>query len=440
MNKKNIIEDSRDVVNTLAKSRQEQASPKVATNNFFSEPAPHLPYKNLNPTLVEYIECVARMTQSPIDFVVSTIFAFASGAIGSRILLKDPKGYLNPPALWVCLLAPSGIGKTPVLTEISKPFEVMEKDFEKKYKKMRKEWKRNGANENEIPVKHHAYISNTTMEGIGKVLANEPNGSILCRDEISGWFRDFGRYSSSASGDIQGWLNIWDRKTYVTALATKEVETVVEPTLALIGGTQPEELPQILKQELFDDGLVARLLWCYPECRKPMKYLSEPLPDCLTSFWKGLVRNLYTITPSTITMSQSAQKLFIEYWEYLASLNASCENPEIQKFLPKFQIYVEKWAIMAEVLSSRCCDPSEKQINLYSVGEEAMIMAIKAMECFRAWSEKVVQTVFDKPKGKFLSKEEAIRSILHHYPSVTQSGLAKLLGVSPQRINSIMRS
>ena len=35
MNKKNIIEDSRDVVNTLAKSRQEQASPKVATNNFF---------------------------------------------------------------------------------------------------------------------------------------------------------------------------------------------------------------------------------------------------------------------------------------------------------------------------------------------------------------------------------------------------------------------
>ena len=121
-------------------------------------------------------------------------------------------------------------------------------------------------------------------------------------------------------------------------------------------------------------------------------------------------------------------------------MNASCENPEIQKFLPKFQIYVEKWAIMAEVLSSRCCDPSEKQINLYSVGEEAMIMAIKAMECFRAWSEKVVHTVFVKPKDKLLGKREAVRSILHHYPSVTQSGLAKLLGISPQRINSIMRS
>lgn len=135
MNEKDYKKEVRDVENTLAKSRQEQASPKVATNNFFSEPAPHLPYKNLNPTLVEYIECVARMTQSPIDFVVSTIFAFASGAIGSRIMLKDPKGYLNPPALWVCLLAPTGIGKTPVLTEISKPFEAMEKDFEKNTKK-----------------------------------------------------------------------------------------------------------------------------------------------------------------------------------------------------------------------------------------------------------------------------------------------------------------
>lgn len=259
---------------------------KVLTLNFGETISnSYLPYSYLNPTLVEYIECVARMTQSPIDFVVSTIFAFASGAIGSRLILKDPKGYLNPPVLWVCLLAPSGIGKTPVLSVISKPFDETEADLDKIFKRQKKEWKSNGDSEESMPVRHHAYVSMSTLEGIGKVLANEPNGCILYRDELSGWFRDFGRYSGSGSGDIQGWLNIWDRKTYVTALATKEVETVVEPTLALIGGTQPEELPRILPIALFDDGLVARVLWCFPECQKPLKYLTEPIPERLSYYW-----------------------------------------------------------------------------------------------------------------------------------------------------------
>ena len=399
----------------------------------------HLPYYALNPTLVEYIECVARMTQSPVDFVVSTIFAFASGAAGNRILLKDPKGYLNPPVLWICLLALSGIGKTPVLTAISKPFDDMEYDLQEQFRKDHKEWRNKGASDDDMPIRHHVYVSTATLEGMGKILAAEQQGCILYRDELSGWFRDFGRYSGSASGDVQGWLNIWDGKTYVTALATKEVETVVKPTLALIGGTQPEELPRILTQPLFDDGLVARLLWCFPKCIKPLKYLTEPIPDHLSSFWEGLISKLYAMNPMTIQMTPEAQRLFIEYWEKLAELNAKCANPEKQKFIPKLQIYVEKWAIMCEVLSSRWCDPSENQINIISVGEDAMRMAIEAMECFRKWSEKVVQTVFAKTIEKFHGKEESIRSILHFYPKVTQSGLAKLLGVSPQHINQVLK-
>ena len=400
---------------------------------------PHLPYRNLNPTLVEYIECVAKMTQSPIDFVVSSVFAFASGAVGNRLILRDPKGYENAPALWVCLLAVSGIGKSPVLSVVSKPFELIESEMEEEYKREKREFATKGESDNFKPTQHHAYVTMTTLEGIGKVLANEPQGCILFRDELSGWFRDFGRYSKSASGDIQGWLNIWDRKSYVTALATKDVETVKNPTLSLIGGTQPEELPRILRQELFDDGLVARLLWCYPECRKPMKYLTEPLPDSLSSFWDGLVKKLYSISPTTIAMTHAAQKPFIEYWEFLASLNASCENNEIQKFLPKFQIKVEKWAIMAEVLSSRCCDPSEKHVSIYSVGEEAINIAIKAMECFRTWSEKVVKTVYTKYNAVAVGKEDAIRCILKQYPKVTQSALADLLGVTKQYVSSIVR-
>lgn len=400
---------------------------------------PHLPYQNLNPTLVDFIESVAKMTQSPIDFVISSVFAFASGAVGSRIILVDPKGYQNPPALWVCLLAASGIGKSPVLSVVARPFEDIEFEMEERYKREKGEWATKGEIEELKPIQHHAYVTMTTLEGIGKVLANEPHGCILYRDELSGWFRDFGRYSKSASGDVQGWLNIWDRKSNVTALATKDVETVKKPLLSLIGGTQPEELPRILKQEFFDDGLVARLLWCFPECRKPTKYLTEPLPDSLSSFWNNLVGKLYSMTPTTIAMTPTAQKLFIEYWEFLSSQDVSCENHEIQKFLSKFQIYVEKWAIMAEVLSSRCCDPSEKNIYIHSVGEEAMSMAVRAMECFRAWCEKVVKAVYAKSDSVAISKEDAIRCILKLYPNVNQSALANVLGVSKQYVNSIVR-
>ena len=102
------------------------------TMNLFT---PHLPYQNLNPILVEFIECVERTIQSPIDYVVAATYCFAGAAIGSRLILCDPKGYLNPPNLWTCLVAKSGIGKPPVLSILSKPFDEIQKEMDKDYKK-----------------------------------------------------------------------------------------------------------------------------------------------------------------------------------------------------------------------------------------------------------------------------------------------------------------
>lgn len=400
---------------------------------------PHLPYRNLYPTLVEYIECVAKMTQSPIDFVVTGVLALSSGAIGSRLILVVPKGYRNPPVLWVCLVALSGIGKSPVLGVVSKPFDDMQKELEKSYRKDKREWANTGGNFGDKPIKHYIYMTRTTLEGVESVLANEPLGCTLYRDELSAWFRDMGRYNGGASGDVQAWLNIFDRKTIITVLATKDSEIAFDPTLAIIGGTQPEELPRILQQNLFDDGLVARFLWCFPDCQKPLKYLTCPIPEKLSSFWHGLLKKLNTIQPTTITMTKEAQNLFIDYWESLAFINASCTNPEIQKFIPKLQIYVEKWAILSEVLSSEYCDSNEMQIKIDSVGEDAMRMAIEAMECFRAWGEKVVRTVYTKYDFTRIGKRDAIRSILRLYPGTSQASLAKVLRISPQRISQILK-
>jgi len=83
------------------------------------------------------------------------------------------------------------------------------------------------------------------------------------RDELSGWFGSFDRYSGSGS-DRAFWLEAYGARSYVVdRKGLTEPLLIRRLSISVLGGVQPDKLPDILSGP--DDGLTSRFLWCWPD-------------------------------------------------------------------------------------------------------------------------------------------------------------------------------
>ena len=109
--------------------------------------------------------------------------------------------------------------------------------------------------------------SDTTIEGLAEILADNPRGLLTERDELSGWFDSFTRYKGRGGGtDQPHWLQLhragpilYDRKT-----GERRHVHVRRAAVSLCGTVQPGILGRALCPEHVEAGLAARLLLAWP--------------------------------------------------------------------------------------------------------------------------------------------------------------------------------
>jgi hypothetical protein len=89
---------------------------------------------------------------------------------------------------------------------------------------------------------------------------------LITRDELAGWLGSFNRYSGGHGGDRAFWLEAYGGRPYVIDRARNGGEAVTVPNLSasIIGGIQPDKLQSLLLSG-DDDGLTARILFCWPD-------------------------------------------------------------------------------------------------------------------------------------------------------------------------------
>jgi hypothetical protein len=124
-------------------------------------------------------------------------------------------------------------------------------------------------NEQESPVEHRYIVNDATIEKLGELLNQNPNGLLLERDELTGWLKSLDR--EDRANDRAFYLECFDGKGNYTydriGRGTLHIEST---TLSIIGGLQPSKLrPYIwhaINQGTGDDGLIQRFqLAVYPD-------------------------------------------------------------------------------------------------------------------------------------------------------------------------------
>jgi len=254
-------------------------------------PAPPLPLDVFGPW-GDWIVKAAEAASCPVDYVAIPLLASASVLIGNSRWAMATRGWREPPHIWSGVVGDVGNGKSPgsdcLMRDVLPVIERrMEADFPEKLREWRsiaeqqraKEeiWKQQvraaqkagkappEAPRDEIPpepLPPSLRQYDVSHEKVAELLAlAAPKGLLIVRDELTGWIDSMNAYNDAGRAF---YIEAYGGRSYRVE-RKKFARPLVIPRLAVgvYGGTQPDKVAKLLVEA--DDGLLARVLWAWPE-------------------------------------------------------------------------------------------------------------------------------------------------------------------------------
>jgi hypothetical protein len=267
-------------------------------------PPPTFPLALLNPFWAEWVAAGAVASAAPIDYVALPLIATASALIGNARWPSVAGGWTEPPHLWIGLVGESGSSKSPGAAYILRDtvpaleqrmlagfpeqlraWKSAEAEADAQEAAWREQLKKAAKGGQQMPPQPACQLqakpeaprlvqNDVTIERVATILATAaPKGLLIHRDELAGWFLGMTAYNESGR---QFWLEAYNGGPYrVERQKNPEPINVRHLAVAVIGGLQPERLAEMFADA--DDGLMARMLWSWPE---PLQFrLGEMRPD-----------------------------------------------------------------------------------------------------------------------------------------------------------------
>ncbi|RLS51881.1 MAG: DUF3987 domain-containing protein [Planctomycetota bacterium] len=188
------------------------------------------------------------------SFVALPILSACGAAIGNTARLEIKGGWHVPPILWTAVVGESGTAKTPAFRAVMKPVRARQHVAKQRhdevevehqaamafYKRDMKKWESKDQISDappRMPDEPHAervFTEDATVEAVGSLLAGNPRGMLLARDELSGWFGSFDQHSGGKGGaDSAKWLSMYNGETVTIDRKTGTPRTICIPNAAM---------------------------------------------------------------------------------------------------------------------------------------------------------------------------------------------------------------
>jgi len=243
----------------------------------------------------EWCADIAERAQCPIEYVAIGAMVSLAGVVGRRhkIFPKRHDDWSVVPNLWGAAVGPPGVMKTNALKEAMRPlerlavkareshqraltdFEFTQLEIKAKKEQLTADIKRAvkdggdasalrqrmGVGEPVPPTERRYIVNDTTVEKLGALLNENPNGVLMFRDELMGWLRSFDREGHES--DRAFYLEAWGgdaRFTYDRiGRGTLHIDAAC---VSVLGGIQPGPLNDYLAASTANgagnDGLMQR--------------------------------------------------------------------------------------------------------------------------------------------------------------------------------------
>jgi hypothetical protein len=327
-------------------------------------PAPELPLDVFGPTWAPWIRTAAAAASCPGDYVAAALLVAAAGSIGNARWGSPWRGWREPPILNVGAVGLPSSGKSPGQAVVTNAYRDFERDLGVNHPETRREWEaakraaklRRAAWEQEVkaavdagespppmpadgeeppkPERPRLFTTDATSEALAALLAGNPRGLVLIRDELAGWIGQMDKYGAGNGGsDRAFWLEAYDGRGFTVDRVKYGGDAVYIPHLSVsvLGSIQPDRLASLLLAG-DDDGMAARFLYLWPERVPPRRPRSVPDGDLLPAAFRRL-RSLQmtkaddgSLRPVVLRMTEAASERLQAFREQVAEKEQAAEG------------------------------------------------------------------------------------------------------------------
>jgi|GEM_PF-666895 len=343
----------------------------------------------------DYIFDVADRQQSLPDFVAVAAIVGLSGLLGRKALIcpKQLDDWSVTPNQWGAIIGRPSAMKSPSMKEALKPL----REFDKKAAEQFKEDKQTHEEEcqlNELeklaakdnakkalkagnrqeakealklmdcavpPIRQRLVVNDATIEKLGELLNENPNGLILVRDELSGWLAKLNK--EEYQSDRAFYLECFDGNGSYTydriGRGTIEIENC---TLSIIGGIQPSKIATLVRDAIkgsADDGLVQRLqLAIWPDDIGSWTWIDRAPNQQAKAKYNAVFKTLHRLEfytsddePPRFRFTPEAQELFIIWMKEIQDTARNPEtHPAIESHMLKMPQTIAGLALLFEII------------------------------------------------------------------------------------------
>ena len=401
-------------------------------------PMPLLPIDGFPPALQEIIENCTTTYCIPRDYWAGSILLASALGIGTRLELVN--NHRNFPILWLVLIGDVSTGKTVPINFCLDFFKKLDSRSIKKYDEEMAEYSRlfgmstkerllEGGTENLLKPTCLQYILNDyTPEALVEAHKNNNRGLLILRDELKGWFDDFGRYNKS--GEQSNMVSSWSGTGMTYNRKGSGIMNIEHPCIMVCGGMQPGLLPSLAACQRADDGFLSRLCCVYPDNAKKAAYNTNILPEKYKIYWEEYLMELVSLKNNTeLSLSSEAEEKYSRWF----NANKDVSNDEDSEYLKgiygKLDIFSLRLAVVIRGMKMVCNADYSKEIS----GED-MAQALALTEYFRAAALKVYRKLFVTiPKS--MPKKRDVAAYLNRNSNMNVTEISKLLETSRSQIN-----
>ena len=144
--------------------------------------------------------------------------------------------------LWGALVAEPRKGKTPTVTAMTQAITEVAKEYVEVNKRNLAEWtrRRDSAGDEDFdeeqPPAQRLYTTDTAIEALHKMIADNPQGIFYLRDEMTGWWQTWRKWHES---DRQPYLSAWSEQCWQLDRVVRG-NVNAEICISMFGNFQPE--------------------------------------------------------------------------------------------------------------------------------------------------------------------------------------------------------
>ena len=381
-----------------------------------------------------WVEDVSERMQCPPDYPAIAAMVALAVVVGRRIGIRPKRAddWLVVPNLWGAAIGRPGLLKTPALMEPLRPIHELELEAKLAFAEQLKAWEANQLVNKEAakivadkikqalkkgqdasalarqsiedawadkPERQRYLTNDTTVEKLGEILAANPRGVLLFRDELTGFLRSMER--DGHEGDRSFYLEAWSgtgRFTYDRiGRGTIEIESCC---VSILGSIQPGPLAAYLEGAVrggaADDGLVQRFqMMVYPDPAREWRNVDQRPDEAARQAAVAVYHRLATIEPALVgadcsaaipflRFEDDAQNAFDEWREVLERrLRSGDLPPALEAHLAKYRSLVPSLALLCHLAEG----------GQGSVATEAMIRAAAWADYLESHARRVYDAV-----------------------------------------------